>query len=123
MQTAYWTGITAILNPKRHTLLTDARLGIITADSTDKYSEPGDVAYVPNAGTMPTYVFSESFYNGDTVAMSPLERMTYNYLTYKANNWKDILALFVETDNWSLMQKFYYTPIIWVLAIAELRGI
>ena len=123
MQTAYWTGITAILNPKRHTLLTDARLGIITADSTDKYSEPGDVAYVPNAGTMPTYVFSESFYNGDTVAMSPLERMTYNYLTYKANNWKDILALFVEKDKWSLMQKFYYTPIIWVLAIAELRGI
>lgn len=128
LQTIYWSGIKKVVMPKSENNYTDERLGFTGYTHGEHFSENNltskSIKTLPSVATSPTYVFSQKFYeNLNGSGLSDLEEYVANYLNYKANDWNDIYNLLKDRRDWDIMQRFYLTPVLLILAISELRGI
>ena len=68
-----------------------------------------------------TYIFSNSFYQGDKTMMSQLERQVYTYLEGEKVSPKYIKLLIQDIPNWTAMDRFYFTPVLLMLMQSVIR--
>lgn len=68
------------------------------------------------------YVFTEAFYTKQKEQMSQLELLVEHLLTAKQINQKVLSELVDMNQRWSLIDRFYYTPVLLILIKASLRG-
>lgn len=76
---------------------------------------------VPNA-LGETYLFTNSFYTGDTANMTHFEKMVYNHLTKNELNSEDISAYIEMLPKASPMEFYYFGLVILILTNLHLRG-
>lgn len=62
------------------------------------------------------YIFSEAFYNNHPTEMSVLERAIHQMLQNKAVDVETVLTLLTECPTFDALDRFYYIPVILVLA-------
>lgn len=125
LQTAYWTGIHQIVFPTNHNYHIDDVLKI-----NKQYNGVGMTANHQSDDTTFTlpktnggYVFSKEFYKDQYFeGISTLELLVYNYLNRKANDWQLIVKGLESRHEWSRLERFYYVPVLLILAIAESRS-
>ena len=65
--------------------------------------------------TNPYYVFTEAFYNNDTVNMSILEFLTMEYLYDRELNKEQLMSVIDDCKYWDRVQQFYFIPIVILL--------
>lgn len=68
------------------------------------------------------YIFSQSFYENDTVHQSRLEVAVLDYLNKRTIRSDHLLALCETHHAWGGLERFYYIPILLVLIKAAARG-
>lgn len=69
------------------------------------------------------YLFSEAFYTNNKTAMSQLEYLTMEVLEGRPINLKVLSNLCDQTYRWTLLDRFYYTPVLLILIKMSLRGL
>jgi len=98
-----------------HPIMT--KYGHIGVDKLVMFDEVGDFITksplpqetLPNNIT--TYLFSDNFYNGYGV-LSDMEQIVYDYLGNKEIDFKHILKIIDDMNNWGSIDKYYYIPIL-----------
>lgn len=124
---AYWSGIKALIMPVSNGFYMDDNLGV---NCVFRSNESLTLQQVSDANNdLPdisdkSYVFSHRFYQ-DTNAkgLSKLEYLVNNYLNFKANDDKEIVRLVNLRHEWSKLERFYFTPVLLILLINEIRSI
>lgn len=69
------------------------------------------------------YIFSEDFYSNRDENLSTVESLVWEVLNEKSIPAPVILELFEESRNWDDLNHFYYTPILYALINAAMRGL
>lgn len=86
-----------------------------------------DVTLLDNIPLTPTlslndsYILSPDFYNQETDNLSHLEIQLMNYFERESLNAKVILKLVFDMKHWTILERFYFTPILLVLIKAAVR--
>lgn len=62
------------------------------------------------------YIFSEVFYKRIPGKMSRLETLVYDYIDKKEIDFSVLHSLIVDCTQWPLLEKFYYIPILMLIA-------
>ncbi len=127
LQGIYWSGIINVILPVKTGFSTDDNLGF-----NCQYQSSGNLTLsqtedkenlLPDISDK-SYVFSSKFYqNTNTQGLSRLEYLVHNYLNFKANDYNEIVSLVNQRHNWSKLERFYFTPILLILLINEIRSI
>lgn len=85
--------------------------------------DPGD--NVPNIHDVTIddyYVFSEAFYKEDHEKMSHLETMVWSVINQNELDVPKLAELVNQSKRWDKLERFYYIPVLMVLAGLALRG-
>ena len=69
------------------------------------------------------YVLSEAFYNKDLPGMTKFERLLWLGLERKTVNAVDVLPYYKSYCKWSRYDKFYLTPLLFILTSYALRSL
>lgn len=69
------------------------------------------------------YVLSEAFYNKDLPNMTKFERLLWLGLERKSVNATDVIPYYASYGNWSKYDKFYLTPLLFILTSYALRSL
>lgn len=127
LQGIYWSGIKNVILPVSNGFNIDDDLGLNCAyksNGTLNLKQVEDVQNLLPDITDKSYVLSSVFYH-DTNApgLSKLEYMVNNYLNFKANDDREIVNLINQRHQWSKLERFYFTPVLLILVISEIRSI
>lgn len=79
------------------------------------------IPLTPTLSLNDSYILSPDFYNQETDNLSHLEIQLLNYFEREALNAKVILKIIFDMTNWTLLERFYFTPILLVLIKATVR--
>ena len=69
------------------------------------------------------YVFSDNFYNEDTVNMSILERLIYAYLNNETIITSELDILLKQYRHWEMDEQYYYIPMLILLLKYKMNNI
>lgn len=81
------------------------------------------VPYIKAVDVDDYYVFSQAFYDKDVANQSILEQQVWTYLEQGIVSIDDLKAMLDDSRQWRALERFYYTPLLWVLCIYYLRKI
>jgi hypothetical protein len=62
------------------------------------------------------YIFSEAFYKRIPGQLSKLESLVYDYIEKKEIDFSVLHTLIIECTQWPLLERFYYIPILMLIA-------
>ena len=62
------------------------------------------------------YIFSEAFYKRIPGKMSKIETLVYDYIDKKEIDFSVLHNLIIDCTQWPLLEKFYYIPILMLIA-------
>lgn len=123
----YWSGIQNVIMPVNTGFSADDALGLnCTYKSTGTLTlkQTDDAQNLLPDITDKSYVLSSLFYqNTNAPGLSKLEYLVNNYLNYKANDYKEVVNLLNKRHEWSKLERFYFTPVLLILVISEIRSI
>lgn len=127
LQGIYWSGIKNVILPVNTGFSTDDNLGLNCVYQSNGQLQLKQVEdsqnLLPDINDK-SYVFSSQFYqNTNASGLSKLEYLVNNYLNFKANNDKEIVQLINQRHQWSKLERFYFTPVLLILVISEIRSI
>lgn len=69
------------------------------------------------------YVFSGAFYAGNKQIMSDLEMMVYDVINGKPIDQNKLHQISKGVNNWLLLDRFYYTPVVLLLIKMAIHGL
>jgi len=62
------------------------------------------------------YIFSEAFYKRIPGQLSKLESLVYDYIEKREIDFSVLHTLIIECTQWPLLERFYYIPILMLIA-------
>ena len=80
-----------------------------------------NIPLTPTLSLNDSYILSPDFYNQETDNLSHLEIQLMNYFERESLNAKVILKLVFDMKHWTILERFYFTPILLVLIKAAVR--
>ena len=84
-----------------------------------------NTTYVSNtlypSTTTGTYVLSQAFYDQQP-PYTTLEALVCDYLEGRSISFAQINPMFESVKSWTLLEQFYYMPLLFVLSRAAVRG-
>ena len=78
--------------------------------------------YIYHVGTNQDYVFSQYFYLGDTMKMSRLEMLVWQYLHHEPVCHQELSRLMEASLRWDDLDRYYLVPILIFLGHIVLQG-
>ena len=106
-----WLGINYIVQELENGVLPHDYSNDLLANPLDK---PAGYV-VPVVLNDTGYVFSDAFYNSDTVNMSILERLIFNYLNDETVDTNELNKLIKQYRFWDMDEQYYYIPMLILL--------
>lgn len=71
---------------------------------------------VPRISETSTYMFSKNFYDGADASLSAIELLTRNYLQGKQNDPQAIKKMLDICWKWGACERYYYIPVLFIIA-------